>query len=152
MNPKYLHQLSDSGHIWLNRRQLLRAGSLGLIGVSLPKPLAARAGENQKGTALAARADHCIVIFLNGGPSHQDMWDMKPEAPVEVRGEFKPISSSLPGVQVCELMPRLSKLMHLSTLIRSMNHCVNYAHALAVYTALTGHVRGDATVAVGKLE
>ena len=149
MNPKHLHQPADSGHIWLNRRQLLRAGSLGLIGVSLPKLLAARAGENQKGTGLAARADHCIVIFLNGGPSHLDMWDMKPEAPVEVRGEFKSISSSLPGVQVCELMPRLSKLMHLSTLIRSMNHSVNNAHALAVYTALTGHDRGDATVAVG---
>jgi hypothetical protein len=77
------------------------------------------------------------------------MWDLKPEAPVEVRGEFRPISSSLPGVPLSEHLPRLARLMDRATLIRSAHHSVNNAHAAAVYTALTGHDRGDATVAIG---
>src|SRR5260221_14351539 len=77
------------------------------------------------------------------------MWDMKPEAPVEIRGEFKPIPSSLPGLMVGEHLPRLSRFMHLSTVVRSVHHSVNNAHAAAVYTGLTGHDRGDTNVAIG---
>jgi hypothetical protein len=94
-------------------------------------------------TGKQARADHCILVFLNGGPSHLDMWDMKPDAPLEVRGEFKPIASSLAGVEVCEYLPRLAKQMHRCTLIRSVHHSVNNAHAAAVYAGLTGHDRGE---------
>jgi hypothetical protein len=90
-----------------------------------------------------AKADACIVIFLNGGPSHLDMWDMKPEAPAEIRGEFGSIPSSLTGVPLCEHLPRLARLMHEAVLVRSMNHSVNNAHAAAVYAALTGHDRGE---------
>lgn len=95
------------------------------------------------------KADALIVLMLNGGPSHLDMWDMKPEAPDNIRGEFKPLASSLAGVPVSEHLPRLSQHMHRSCLVRSMNHSVNNAHALAVYTAMTGHDRGDANRAIG---
>lgn len=81
--------------------------------------------------------------MLNGGPSHLDMWDMKPDAPANVRGEFQPIDSSLPGLQVSEHLPRLARQMHRVTLIRSLHHSVNNAHAAAVYCALTGHDRGE---------
>ena len=128
----------------LSRRELLRVGGLGLAGLTLPRLLAA-----EQAPQVARRADACIVIFLNGGPSHLDMWDMKPDAPDGIRGEFKPIGSSLPGVPLSQHLPRLAQQMHRATLVRSMWHTVNNAHALAVYTALTGHDRGDATRAVG---
>ena len=122
------------------RRGCLTAGALGAAGLSLPRWLAAR--EAAPG-ALAPRADACILLFLDGGPSHLDMWDMKPEAAVEVRGEFKSIETSLPGYRMCELLPGLAKHAHRSTIVRSMHHSVNNAHAAAVYCALTGHDRGE---------
>jgi len=125
----------------LSRRQLLQIGGLGLAGLSLPRLL--RAQEQAAHAGLTPRADSCIIIFLDGGPSHLDMWDMKPDAPDGIRGEFKPIATSLPGVQFSEHLPRLAKQMHRATLIRSMHHSVNNAHAAAVYTALTGHDRGE---------
>lgn len=117
------------------------------MGLSLPRLL--RAESQARGTGLTPRADACIILFLDGGPSHLDMWDMKPDAPAEIRGEFRPIASSLPGVPVCEHLPRLARFMHHATLIRSAHHSVNNAHAAAVYVGLTGHDRGDATVAIG---
>ncbi|MBI3860603.1 MAG: DUF1501 domain-containing protein [Planctomycetia bacterium] len=126
---------------------MLQAGSLGLVGVSLPTLLRADAARRE--TGLRPRADSCILVFLDGGPSHLDMWDMKPEAPAEIRGEFQPIDTSLPGVQFSEYLPRMARHMHRSALIRSAHHSVNNAHAAAVYTALTGHDRGDTTVAIG---
>lgn len=125
----------------LSRREVLRVGAIGM-GLSLPQLLAAEQ-ERREGSATAARADACIVILLNGGPSHLDMWDMKPTGPTDSRGQFKPIASSVPGVQVCEHLPKLSRQMHRCTLIRSMHHSVNNAHAAAVYVALTGHDRGE---------
>ena len=117
------------------------------MGLSLPRLLRAEGQPN--GTGLTPRADACIILFLDGGPSHLDMWDMKPDAPAEIRGEFRPINSSFPGVPVCEHLPRLARFMHHATLIRSVHHSVNNAHAAAVYVGLTGHDRGDATVAIG---
>jgi hypothetical protein len=131
----------------ISRRQLLQVGGLGLAGVSLPGLV--RADEARRAAGGKARADACIIIFLDGGPSHLDMWDMKPEAPDGIRGEFQPIATSLSGVQFSEHLPRLATQMHRLTLIRSMHHTVNNAHAAAVYTALTGHDRGDATRAIG---
>lgn len=125
----------------ISRRQLLQAGALGYLNLSLAQLL--RADQLQV-AGPTKTADSCILIFLNGGPSHLDMWDMKPNAAAEIRGEFKPISSSLPGVQVCEHLPRLAKLMHHASLIRSAHHSVNNSHAAAVYAALTGHDRGEA--------
>ena len=67
-----------------NRRRALQAGGLGVAGLTLPTLLWAR----EQSRAPQPRADHCIILFLNGGPSHLDMWDLKPDAPVEIRGEF----------------------------------------------------------------
>src|SRR5829696_6678263 len=125
-------------HFMLSRRDILQVGSASLLGLSLPRLLAADAQNS-----LRARADSCIIVFLNGGPSHLDMWDMKPAAPAEIRGPFKPIATRLPGVQLSEHLPKLGKSMHQCCLIRSVHHSVNNAHAAAVYTALTGHDRGE---------
>ena len=131
----------------ISRRRILQAGSLGLMGITLPRLL--RAEQQSALAEIAPRADACILIFLDGGPSHLDMWDMKPEAPDGIRGEFKPIESTVPGVMVSEHLPKLARQMHHFALVRSMHHTVNNAHALAVYTSLTGHDRGDGNVAVG---
>ena len=100
------------------RRGFLQSGSLGLVGLSLPRLLQARA----VAPTGAPKAKSCILFFLEGGPAHQDTWDMKPEAPAEYRGEFKPISSTLTGVPVCEHLPMLSQQMHHFALIRSVHH------------------------------
>jgi hypothetical protein len=119
------------------RRRILRVGGGGLIGLTLPRLLRAQAG------GARPRADALIVLFLNGGPSHLDMWDLKPDAPAEIRGPFQPIPSSLDGVQLCEHLPRLARQMHRAALVRSIHHSVNNSHAAAVYTALTGHDDGE---------
>jgi hypothetical protein len=124
----------------ISRRRLLQVGSLGLMGVSLPRLLAAN---ERSALDPLPRADACIILFLNGGPSHLDMWDLKPQAPDGIRGEFQPISTSLPGYQLSEHLPRLATQIHRATVVRSMHHGVNNAHAAAVYTALTGHDRGE---------
>lgn len=125
----------------LSRRQMLQAGGASLLGLNLPRLLQADTARSR--TGKRAPADHCIIIFLNGGPSHLDMWDLKPEAPAEIRGEFKPIATSLPGVQFGEHLPRMARYMDRATLIRSAHHGVNNAHAAAVYCGLTGHDRGE---------
>ena len=122
----------------LSRREV---GSLGLMGITLPQLLHADQTRDKLGPAPTA--DACIVIFLNGGPSHLDMWDMKPDESEGIRGEFNPIATSLPGYQMCEHLPRMAKLAHRSTIVRSMHHGVNNAHAAAVYAAMTGHDRGE---------
>ncbi|MEX0676804.1 MAG: DUF1501 domain-containing protein [Pirellulales bacterium] len=131
----------------VSRRQMLQIGGLGLMGLSLPRLLAAQSAAESAG--VKPRADACVLIFLNGGPSHLDMWDMKPDAPDGIRGEFKPIATTVPGIQYGEHMPRLAKQAHLATIVRSMHHNVNNAHAAAVYTSLTGHDRGDNVRSVG---
>jgi len=129
---------SCPGPLPISRRRMLQVGGIGLLGLGLPQLLRAAARP-----AGAPAADACILLFLNGGPSHLDMWDMKPDAPAEVRGEFKPIATSLTGVQLCEHLPKMARLMHRCTLVRSAHHSVNNAHAAAVYCGLTGHDRGE---------
>lgn len=121
----------------LGRREFLRVGALGGLGLSLSQLLGAEAD------GVSSRADSCIVIFLNGGPSHLDMWDMKPDAPSEIRSPFGSIPTTAPGVHFCEYLPRLANQMHHCSLVRSMHHSVNNSHAAAVYVALTGHDRGE---------
>jgi len=99
----------------LSRRNFLRIGGLALGGLSLPQILRA---ESQSGIRRSHKA--VIMVFLPGGPSHQDMFDLKLDAPREVRGEFKPISTSVPGIQICEHLPLLAKQMDKLALIRSM--------------------------------
>jgi hypothetical protein len=88
-------------------------------------------------TEKAARIRACIVIFYYGGPSHLDTLDLKPNAPREVRGEFKPISTTVPGLTICEHMPQTAKVMHHVALVRSMHH-TNRLHDSASTEALTG--------------
>jgi hypothetical protein len=117
-----------------SRRDLLRVGGAGLLGLSLPGLLRAEQGGRRKAKARA-------VIFLHqyGGPSHHDTVDMKPSAPAQVRGDYKPIASSLPGLTVCEHLPRLARVMHKCTLVRSLTHTMKN-HNSAGYYSLTGHV------------
>ena len=100
----------------MTRRGFLRIGGLGLGGASLPQILQAESAAGRR------PLDHkaVIMVFLAGGPPHQDMWDLKMDAPTEVRGEFRPISTNVPGVQICELFPRMAKMMDRFSIIRSM--------------------------------
>ncbi len=118
------------------RREVLRAGGLSLFGtMTLPRLL--QAAEREPGRA-PGRARSIILLNLFGGPSHLDMFDMKPGAPLEVRGEFQPIATSLAGLQICEHMPRLAQWMHKATLIRSVTHGYNSHNPYAVLTGFTG--------------
>jgi hypothetical protein len=116
-----------------SRREFLRVGGLTLGGLSLPRLLASDGRQPER----RRKAKSCLLIFMEGGPSHLELWDLKPGAPAEVRGEFKPIRSSLPGVTVGELLPRLSRHMHHFAQVRSVRHAVN-DHNAGAYYMLTG--------------
>src|SRR4029077_14231081 len=90
------------------------------------------------------RAKSCIIIFNYGGPSHIDTLVIKPDPPVEIRGEFQPIATRVPGTHICEHLPRLARLADRYSIIRSMHHRDN-DHAIGAYLALTGysHPRND---------
>ena len=105
----------------LSRRELLRAGALSALGLSSVDLAGLRAVEAAN-AASPGTFNSCIFIFLVGGPSHIDLWDMKPEAPAEIRGEFKPISTNVTGIQICEHLPRLARQMDKLCLLRSMEH------------------------------
>src|SRR6266513_1390593 len=120
----------------LTRRQLLKVGGLGLLGLTMPGLL--RAEEWAKGKGPKARAKSIIFLYQFGGPSHIDMFDMKPNAPEGVRGPHKPIASSADGIQVSEHLPRVAQVMDKVTLVRSMTHTMKN-HNSASYYALTGH-------------
>jgi hypothetical protein len=114
----------------LSRRQLLRAGGLGLLGLHLPDLWAA--------SGRKARAQAVIFLHQFGGPSHHDTFDMKPDAPDAIRGEFKPIATRVPGLQVCERLPHVAPLMDRVTLVRSLRHEMKN-HNSAGYYSLTGY-------------
>ena len=126
----------------IRRRDMLRIGALGALGAGLTLPgiLA--------GQALAAQAAgrpakdvSLIIVFLQGGMSTIDTWDMKPDAPVEFRGEFRPIGTNVNGVQLCEHLPRLARQMDKLSLVRSFGHD-NSSHWRGENTIHTG---GDRT-------
>jgi hypothetical protein len=118
-----------------SRRRLLQVGAAGLLGLSLPDWL--RAAEHSRGSSKA-RAKAVIFLHQFGGPSQFESFDMKPEAPAETRGEFKPVPSKLPGYPVCEKLPRMAAIMDQVCLIRSMQHTMKN-HNSATYYSLTGH-------------
>jgi hypothetical protein len=115
------------------RRDVLRLGALGPLGLSLPQLL--RADDAQP--TGRARAKSCILFFLEGGQSQLDTFDPKPLAPAAIRGDFRPIATSVPGVHFTEHLPQLATLAHRFTLIRSMSHRIAN-HNPATYYALTG--------------
>lgn len=118
----------------LSRRELFGAGAG--LGLSLTGLLQARAAHT-KAVDGPRPIRACIMLFLYGGPSHLDTFDLKPMAPAEVRGEFKPISTSVPGLQISEHLPRLAPLMKKVALIRGMHHA-NRLHDAASIESLTG--------------
>jgi hypothetical protein len=106
-----------------SRRQMLKVGGLGMLGLTLPKLLEAEeARVPQPSTRISAKAKSVIFLFQWGGPSHIDMFDMKPNAPGQIRGPHKPISSSADGIEVSEHLPRTARVMDKVTLVRSMHH------------------------------
>jgi Protein of unknown function (DUF1501) len=109
------------GRCGVTRRELLRVGGLSGLGLTMGD-LARLRAEDGPGTSAQHRGNSCVFIFLFGGPSHIDLWDMKPEAPAEIRGEFRPIDTAVPGIQLCEHLPLLAQRMDLLCLLRSMTH------------------------------
>src|SRR5437867_2837210 len=91
----------------LSRRQLLQVGGIGMLGLGLPQLLQARAPGSTGGPRGGERS--CIFIVQYGGASHIDSWDLKPDAPTEIRGPYRPIATSVPGFRICELLPRLAR-------------------------------------------
>lgn len=123
----------------LNRRDFLRIGGASLCGVNLLDLLRSR---GQAAGKPGSRAKQMICVWMAGGPPHIDMFDMKPDAPVDYRGEFKPIRSRVPGLDVCELMPNLAKMADRYTIIRSVTTMNKPGdHSRAPMYWLTGNPR-----------
>ncbi len=118
----------------LTRRETLTAGALSLLGgaFNLPNLFAAEAG--RRADARPGKAKSVILLNLLGGAATQDMFDLKPDAPVGVRSEFKPIATNVPGVRVCEHLPRMAKWMHRAAIVRSVNHKAGCHNCLPLYT------------------
>jgi hypothetical protein len=114
----------------IDRRNFLQIGSLAMGGAALPQLLAA---ESATGNGRSSKS--VIMIFLSGGPPHQDMFDLKPDAPVEIRGEFKPVSTRVPGIQICEHLPLIADRMNEMVLIRSV---VGAKDRHAAFQCMTG--------------
>jgi hypothetical protein len=125
----------------LTRREVLRVGSLGLLGLSLPELLRGRmaaAAPARDGVGPSGgKAKACIILFLMGGPPQHETWDPKPDAPAEIRGDSKPIASSVPGLRVGEWMPRTAQLAHKVCVLRAVSTNDN-AHSSSGYWMLTG--------------
>jgi uncharacterized protein (DUF1501 family) len=116
----------------VSRRSFLKIGGLVMGGLALPELLRA---ETQAGMGRSHKA--VIMVYLSGGMSHQDTFDLKTEAPAEIRGEFKPIATNVPGLQICEHMPRLAQRCDQLALVRSMTHN-NADHTPSTHFLLTG--------------
>ncbi|MDE0863375.1 MAG: DUF1501 domain-containing protein [Rubripirellula sp.] len=119
----------------ISRRGFLQVGGAAMGGLSLNQILEMEA---HAGTGSSHKA--IINIYLPGGPSHLDMWDLKPNAPVEIRGEFNPISTNVPGIQICELFPRIAQMMDKFAIVRSLSDS-DGAHD--GYQCMTGRKKND---------
>ena len=117
--------------IGVNRREFLQVGYSGLLGVGLSSLLTKRAQANETRTPKSV-----IIVFLTGAPSHLDTFDMKPDAPAEIRGEFRPTATRVPGLHVCEHLPRLAARADKYAVVRSLSHRENN-HLVATHHVLT---------------
>lgn len=128
----------------LSRRELLTVGGLSLVGLSLPSFLSERAAARERDASALpgfGRAQSVILVYLQGSPSHIDLWDPKPDAPAEIRGEFRPIATSAPGVYLGEVLPLLATEARHFTVVRSIGVDPKGLrnHGAAIYMLLTGH-------------
>ena len=140
----------------MTRRELLRVGGAGMMGLSLANILNLEAlAQPRVGTGGPGfgKAKSVILVFLQGGPSHIDIWDPKPEAPDNIRGDFSPIKTSVNGVYLSETMPKLAKVLDKATLIRSVSYTPVglFNHTAAIYQMLTGYTP-DKVSPSGQLE
>ncbi len=126
----------DSSQLTLSRRRWLHHGFTG-AGLCLSNLLQMRAWAQPASDSPLQPLEACIVIFYYGGPSHLDTYDLKPNAPADIRGEFNPISTKVPGLAICEHLPQMARMMHKVALIRSMHHS-NRLHDSASTEVLTG--------------
>ena len=124
----------------MTRRDGLKIGAIGLGGLTMPGlfRLRALAGPSGKGGLVAApKAKSVIVLFLSGGPAQMDMWDLKPDAPEEIRGTFRPIDTNVAGIRVCEHLPRMARIADKYAIVRSVHHAES-AHPAAAYWMMSG--------------
>ena len=133
------HNASPRRHV--TRRELLQVGAISALGVTWSDLLHAEQSRAARGIADGqssfGRAKSCVVVFQFGGPSQQDLWDLKPDAPAEVRGEFRPIETNIAGIRIGERLPMLAQQADKFLLARSVTHH-DFEHGSASYTALTG--------------
>src|SRR3954454_21138902 len=124
----------------LSRRDLIRVGAIGLGGLTLPGLLRLQQAAGATGPAGKGmgKARSVILLFLSGGPAHQDMWDLKPDAPEEIRGTFRPIATNVPGIAITEHMPRMARLADRYAIVRSVHHR-QPDHPAAAYWMMVGH-------------
>lgn len=125
----------------ISRRELMRIGGLNAFGLSLPMLLRARAEAAESVTATDptfGRAKNVIFLWLQGGPPQHETFDPKPQAPREIRGQFQPISTNVPGIQFCELLPRTARIADKLAVVRSMSTDDNI-HSSSGYWVLTGY-------------
>ncbi len=147
--------LCDS-HLKLTRRDMLRIGGSGLLGLTLGSmfELQARAKDTKPaGGPGWGKAKSVIMVYLQGGPSHLDLWDPKENVPDKIRSEFKSISTKIPGINFTEILPQLAKVNDKMTMIRSMSYTPNglFNHTAAIYQIMTGYTT-DKVSPSGQLE
>jgi hypothetical protein len=121
----------------LSRRSFLRVGFLGLAGLTLADHLRLKAQAQEAGQSTPDTA--VILLWLGGGPSHIDMYDLKPSAPTEFRGEFRPAATNVPGIQISEHLPLQTRLMDKISVVRSATH-TNAGHGMGTHWMMTGYV------------
>jgi hypothetical protein len=119
----------------VSRREFLRVGGLSLAGLTLPQFLHARAADSQTRTKVKS----CIQLFLWGGPSQHETFDLKPHAPDGIRGQFNPIATNVTGIRICEHMPLLARMADRYAILRSVTH-TGVNHGTSAYHMLTGHI------------
>ena len=121
----------------VNRRSFLQAGTAGVAGLSLPSMMQLEA--DGAVDPSKTKIKNCITLFLVGSPGHLDTWDMKPEAPSDIRGKFKPINTNVPGIEICEHFPRMAKIMDKVALVRSLHHKTGASHENGQRWMMTGY-------------
>ena len=125
-------------HVGVARREALQIGAIGILGLGVNHLLGLRQAHASDGSAPSAKAKSCIFIFLSGGLAQHDSFDLKPDAPENVRGEFKPIATRTVGLQICEHLPMLAERSERWAICRSLTHGSN-EHSAAHHIMLTGH-------------
>lgn len=137
--PEFRRHLSE-----LDRRSFLKAGILGTMGLSLGDVLRAEAQSTQSGRP-PKRTPSVIILWMRGGPSHIDTWDPKPDAPSEIRGEFRPLSTKIPGIQISEHLPLSARIMEKWSIVRSLHQPKHYGmadHSSGDQICFTGYPAG----------